>query len=413
MRYFLLFLIALYLIEPAVAQYQGASNTNGASSGSETTYDSATLGLQAGGDVYHQLSVIQSRAFPAAIIRPEEEQRINKSLGVMRLVSLLNPCADEYANCFAKLNSAIQHYRNAETDRYNKQELEAGNRDNNEARDLLYAAARCMRETGGLLPIPPLVGGKPPIQGYRGYTPPTFQQPGMPIAGQVDAPVSYPPDPTNRKPLLPPQTDGPKTSYPPLPPERGGSFTTYPPLPPDRQNQPSKPAPGELILGGAGAPPPGGDGRSGDDPEYGTVHNWLKNTVTVVNPNGESENQNLNVPGRTLGGKSGSFKKKDKGNSQGNQNSPIRFVAGPNGTVDLGPTLERITTFQPGNPHRNDFTIFQNREGRLPNHGPGYYTEYVVPTPGARGAGPQRLVVGRDGEIYYTPDHYRTFVRVR
>ncbi|WP_404995342.1 ribonuclease domain-containing protein [Cupriavidus pauculus] len=29
------------------------------------------------------------------------------------------------------------------------------------------------------------------------------------------------------------------------------------------------------------------------------------------------------------------------------------------------------------------------------------------------GVGPQRIVTGRNGEVYYTPDHYKTFVPVK
>ncbi len=47
-----------------------------------------------------------------------------------------------------------------------------------------------------------------------------------------------------------------------------------------------------------------------------------------------------------------------------------------------------------------------SREGRSP----GYYREYVRPTPGVSGPGPQRIVVGRGGEMYYTSDHYQTFI---
>lgn len=81
------------------------------------------------------------------------------------------------------------------------------------------------------------------------------------------------------------------------------------------------------------------------------------------------------------------------------------------GAVKVGPTLDRI--------HRgeqlhfaNDGSVFQNRERRLPAQPAGYYREYVHPTPGLSGPGPQRLVVGREGEIYYTPDHYRSFKRL-
>jgi hypothetical protein len=85
------------------------------------------------------------------------------------------------------------------------------------------------------------------------------------------------------------------------------------------------------------------------------------------------------------------------------------------GTVDLGPTLERIETGG-SFPHRNDGGIFNNRPlpGRttpeLPAQPAGYYREYVHPTPGVQGPGPQRVVVGQGGEMYYTPDHYQTFV---
>jgi len=61
-------------------------------------------------------------------------------------------------------------------------------------------------------------------------------------------------------------------------------------------------------------------------------------------------------------------------------------------------------------PHRNDGTVFHNREGLLPAKPPGYYTEYVHPTPGVGGPGAQRVVIGKGGEIYYTPDHYKSFI---
>jgi filamentous hemagglutinin len=81
------------------------------------------------------------------------------------------------------------------------------------------------------------------------------------------------------------------------------------------------------------------------------------------------------------------------------------------GEMDLSATIQRI---QAGidHSHANDGTVFQNREGRLPAKAVGYYTEYVHPTQGLRGPGPQRIVVGQSGEWYYTPDHYRTFTRL-
>jgi len=83
------------------------------------------------------------------------------------------------------------------------------------------------------------------------------------------------------------------------------------------------------------------------------------------------------------------------------------------GDVDLGPTLERISAGV-RDPHPNDGTTFQNRERQLPAKSDGqYYREYVVRTPGLREVGPQRLITGKDGEAYYTPDHYDTFIRIK
>lgn len=79
------------------------------------------------------------------------------------------------------------------------------------------------------------------------------------------------------------------------------------------------------------------------------------------------------------------------------------------GRVDLGPTLDRIARGEKY-PHRNDGSVFGNREGRLPKKPRDWYREYVVPTPGEKGPGPQRIILGRDGEAFYTPDHYRTFI---
>jgi guanyl-specific ribonuclease Sa/LysM repeat protein len=109
---------------------------------------------------------------------------------------------------------------------------------------------------------------------------------------------------------------------------------------------------------------------------------------------------------------------------------PTRFVSGVvvvdkhtgrvyTGTVDLQPTIDRISRGTP-NSHRNDGSEFKNRppgggNGRplLPVQPRDYYTEYVVPTPGVSGPGPQRIVTGKNGEMYYTPDHYDTFIPIR
>jgi hypothetical protein len=57
--------------------------------------------------------------------------------------------------------------------------------------------------------------------------------------------------------------------------------------------------------------------------------------------------------------------------------------------------------------------LFMNDKGKLPIKPHGYYTESDIwpGSPGNRGA--ERLIIGRGGEVYYTPDHYKKFVRIR
>jgi guanyl-specific ribonuclease Sa len=57
--------------------------------------------------------------------------------------------------------------------------------------------------------------------------------------------------------------------------------------------------------------------------------------------------------------------------------------------------------------------VFENAERRLPAHASGYYRESDVWPPRASGRGAERLIFGREGEVYYSPDHYRTFTRLR
>jgi ribonuclease T1 len=78
---------------------------------------------------------------------------------------------------------------------------------------------------------------------------------------------------------------------------------------------------------------------------------------------------------------------------------------------------ETLRLVDRGGPFRyaKDGTTFNNFEGLLPERPRGYYREYTVPTnlqagEGDRGA--RRLVVGRDGDVYYTDDHYRSFRQV-
>ncbi|HZZ50389.1 MAG TPA: ribonuclease domain-containing protein [Pseudonocardia sp.] len=63
-------------------------------------------------------------------------------------------------------------------------------------------------------------------------------------------------------------------------------------------------------------------------------------------------------------------------------------------------------------PYPRDGIVFNNAERILPQENRGYYHEYTVPTPGAKTRGARRLITGSEHELYYTGDHYRSFVVV-
>ena len=82
------------------------------------------------------------------------------------------------------------------------------------------------------------------------------------------------------------------------------------------------------------------------------------------------------------------------------------------GRIDINPTLKRIRAGRRLR-HRNDGAYFQNRERRLPRKTDRkYYREFVHKMKGFPFPGPQRVIIGKSGEVYYTPDHYRSFTRV-
>jgi ribonuclease T1 len=62
--------------------------------------------------------------------------------------------------------------------------------------------------------------------------------------------------------------------------------------------------------------------------------------------------------------------------------------------------------------HEQDGETFFNREGLLPDRPMGHYREYTVETPGSEDRGARRLVIGADGETFYTRDHYSSFVKL-
>ena len=57
-----------------------------------------------------------------------------------------------------------------------------------------------------------------------------------------------------------------------------------------------------------------------------------------------------------------------------------------------------------------DRGIFKNAQHLLPDKPPEYYREFLLMTPSLKKAGTERIIMGRDGEFFYTPDHYKSFI---
>ncbi|MFC7342179.1 ribonuclease domain-containing protein [Saccharopolyspora griseoalba] len=80
--------------------------------------------------------------------------------------------------------------------------------------------------------------------------------------------------------------------------------------------------------------------------------------------------------------------------------------------AEAGKTWDLIERGGPFPYPGKDGSVFGNYEGELPAEKRGYYHEYTVPTPGERDRGARRLVTGSQHEVYYTNDHYESFVVV-
>ncbi len=77
--------------------------------------------------------------------------------------------------------------------------------------------------------------------------------------------------------------------------------------------------------------------------------------------------------------------------------------------AEANDTLELIEKGGPY-PYPQDGTVFDNREGILPDQDSGYYHEYTVETPGSDDRGAKRIVTGdKEQEDYFTEDHYESF----
>lgn len=76
--------------------------------------------------------------------------------------------------------------------------------------------------------------------------------------------------------------------------------------------------------------------------------------------------------------------------------------------------LLTLPLFGQTNGYKHDGTTFRNDRHYLPSG--TSYTEYLIPPEGWQAgmrAGVQRIVVGKNGYWYYTPDHYRTFIQFK
>ena len=97
----------------------------------------------------------------------------------------------------------------------------------------------------------------------------------------------------------------------------------------------------------------------------------------------------------------------------GGSNSGSSSGSGSGSDPEIAKALERAKTKKikfPG----HDGKTFENYNNQLPhNADPDYYTEWAVETPGVSGLGLRRLVIGKGGEVYYSPDHYESFQRIR
>jgi guanyl-specific ribonuclease Sa len=81
------------------------------------------------------------------------------------------------------------------------------------------------------------------------------------------------------------------------------------------------------------------------------------------------------------------------------------------GSIDVNAEVDRIRRGEARN-HRNDGGVFNNRERLLPAAERGAYREFVYVQRGIPFPGPARLVISRTGDVWFTGDHYSSFIRV-
>lgn len=87
-------------------------------------------------------------------------------------------------------------------------------------------------------------------------------------------------------------------------------------------------------------------------------------------------------------------------------------VADPDERADVLAMVQLIRAGGPFAYPDKDGSVFGNYERLLPAQARGYYREYTVKTPGISHRGARRIIAGSAAEMFYTRDHYATFVRL-
>lgn len=108
-----------------------------------------------------------------------------------------------------------------------------------------------------------------------------------------------------------------------------------------------------------------------------------------------------------------SFALIDLGGTPSQCGTPAGLTEAPLSSLpaQVADTLDLVAAGGPF-PFPDDGAEYRNREGVLPDCAAGYYRLYTVPTPGVPDKGNRRLITGSDGESFYTPDRYASFVLI-
>ena len=74
-------------------------------------------------------------------------------------------------------------------------------------------------------------------------------------------------------------------------------------------------------------------------------------------------------------------------------------------STTIGETLGRIKQGLK-HPHKRDGTVFKNNEGLLPTRPQGFYREYVHESVNIADPGLERIIIGKNGDVWYAHIKY-------